>query len=218
MAKTAPSPDDRVVSRANDLASEILAQLEGQANRSADQFVKDVLFVEDRIPIFCDYLARLKLSGDAKAISGMYYDLFNGVFDRMCTGISATASPDRLREWQEFYGPFALAPETDEERQAYEDQRQALIGKAHLLRERILTVKQSLAGQPEFIPNDFQWAILKALQGRALKKQQLAAEVCGGEGTRLYRKGGIKELMAARKVANKPRFGYYRPDALPPSP
>ena len=67
----------------------------------------------------------------------------------------------------------------------------------------------------KFVPNTLQASILSVLDGRALKKQPLANEVCGGEGSRLYRKDGIKELMALGKVANKPRLGYYRPDAPP---
>jgi hypothetical protein len=69
-----------------------------------------------------------------------------------------------------------------------------------------------------FVPNEFQRSILRALESRALKKQPLAGEVCNGEGSRLYRNGGIKELIAEGKVCHKPRLGYYRPDAPPPSP
>jgi len=68
---------------------------------------------------------------------------------------------------------------------------------------------------PEFVGNDFQLQIMKALDGRALSKQSLADEVCGGEGSRLYRKGGIKELVESGFIANKPRLGYYRPNAPP---
>lgn len=60
-----------------------------------------------------------------------------------------------------------------------------------------------------------QQGILDALNGRAMKKQQLADAICGGEGTRLYRKGGIKELMEAGLVARKSGVGYFRPDAPP---
>ncbi|MCC6492157.1 MAG: hypothetical protein IT424_03955 [Pirellulales bacterium] len=69
----------------------------------------------------------------------------------------------------------------------------------------------------QFVPNTFQAAILAALEGRALTKEQLAGEVCGGEGSRLYRSGGIKELMECNppRVLNKRRLGYYRPDAPP---
>jgi hypothetical protein len=66
-----------------------------------------------------------------------------------------------------------------------------------------------------FVPNRFQSDILKALKYRALTKADLAAEVCGGEGTRLYRPGGIKELRAEGLVDHKPRLGYFRPDAPP---
>jgi hypothetical protein len=57
--------------------------------------------------------------------------------------------------------------------------------------------------------------ILLALDGKALKKQPLADIVCAGEGTRLYRKNGIKELMTIGRVAHKNGVGYYRPDAPP---
>jgi hypothetical protein len=67
-----------------------------------------------------------------------------------------------------------------------------------------------------FVGSPLQVAIYKALDGRALKKQALACEVCGGEGTRLYKPGGIKEMMAGEFVVNKPGLGYYRPDAPPP--
>lgn len=66
-----------------------------------------------------------------------------------------------------------------------------------------------------FVPNHFQSNILKALNGRALTKQQLANEICAGEGTRLYRNGGIKELIQKGMVKNKSRLGYYRPDKPP---
>lgn len=66
-----------------------------------------------------------------------------------------------------------------------------------------------------FIPTPLQTEILTALTGRGLKKQQLADEVCAGEGTRLYKRGGIKELRAADLVKHKPGVGYYRPDAPP---
>ncbi|MCY2986438.1 MAG: hypothetical protein NTY19_00985 [Planctomycetota bacterium] len=67
----------------------------------------------------------------------------------------------------------------------------------------------------QLVPTVLQKAILAALDGRGLTKQALANEVCGSEGTRLYKPGGIKELAAARLVANKGGVGYYRPDAPP---
>ncbi len=67
----------------------------------------------------------------------------------------------------------------------------------------------------QFIASPLQQQILAALNGEALKKQPLADAVCAGEGTRLYRSGGIKELMKAGLVARKNGIGYYRPDAPP---
>ena len=60
-----------------------------------------------------------------------------------------------------------------------------------------------------------QQRIRAALDGHALKKQPLANVVSAGEGTRLYKRGGIKELVAAGLVARAKGIGYYRPDAPP---
>ncbi|HBO43596.1 MAG TPA: hypothetical protein DD670_06640 [Planctomycetaceae bacterium] len=85
---------------------------------------------------------------------------------------------------------------------------------------RILREAMSLATpeQVRCIPSHLQKAILKALDGRALKKMALAAEVCGGEanGNLLYRPGGMKELREAGLVQNKRSVGFFRPDAPPP--
>jgi hypothetical protein len=66
-----------------------------------------------------------------------------------------------------------------------------------------------------FVGTPFQRKIFDALDGRALKKQALANEVCSREGTRLYRKGGIKEMIEVGLVAHQNGVGYYRPDAPP---
>ncbi len=68
-----------------------------------------------------------------------------------------------------------------------------------------------------FVGSPIQVAIHKALDGKAMSKQALANEVCGGEGTRLYKPHGIKEMMADGIVKNKPGVGYYRPDSPPPT-
>lgn len=60
-----------------------------------------------------------------------------------------------------------------------------------------------------------QKAILKALDGRAMTKQQLANAVCDGEGTRLYRPGALPELRDRQLVQHKRQVGYFRPDAPP---
>lgn len=67
-----------------------------------------------------------------------------------------------------------------------------------------------------FVPTPLQARILKALTNQALAKQALANGVCSGEGSRLYRNDGIKELMELGLVKNRRGVGYYRPDAPPP--
>ncbi|MCC9608552.1 hypothetical protein LOC69_22000 [Blastopirellula sp. JC733] len=59
--------------------------------------------------------------------------------------------------------------------------------------------------------------ILKVLNGKNMTKQQLADAVCGGDGSRLYKKGGLKELMKNGRLSNqrKGNVGYYRPDSPP---
>lgn len=53
--------------------------------------------------------------------------------------------------------------------------------------------------------------ILKALDGKALKKEDLAAKVCGASdyGNILFRPGGLKELMALGMVENTRGIGYW---------
>lgn len=84
------------------------------------------------------------------------------------------------------------------------------------LREKALATGAVEKASP-FVPTPLQLAILAALDGRSLKKEQLAA-ACKKEASRLYRVGGIKELMKEEigLVAHKPGAGYYRPDAPPP--
>lgn len=66
-----------------------------------------------------------------------------------------------------------------------------------------------------FVPTPLQKAILETLNGRALKVEPLANEVAGGDKSRLYRKGGLKELKELDLVHHKHGVGYYRPDAPP---
>lgn len=75
----------------------------------------------------------------------------------------------------------------------------------------------------QFVPTSLQEAILKALDGRALKTDDLADKCCGGDRSRLYdmnrkqKTGGLNELKARGLVKHKRTVGYYRPDARPPS-
>lgn len=71
-------------------------------------------------------------------------------------------------------------------------------------------------GQPSpFVPTPLQRAILDALNGQALKKDALAKAVCGGDDSRLYKAGGLKELRERGLIEHKHGVGYYRPDAPP---
>jgi hypothetical protein len=74
--------------------------------------------------------------------------------------------------------------------------------------------------KPKFVPTDLQRRILDALDGCAMRKQQLADRVCGGEGSRLYRSrkrrsGDLNELLDLKRVLHLDDRGYYRPDAPP---
>jgi hypothetical protein len=78
----------------------------------------------------------------------------------------------------------------------------------------------------QFIPSDLQTKILKALDGCALKMEPLAAKVCNGDSSKLYKKkrykkknvgnGPLLELMELGLV-KKSSIGFYRPNALPPT-
>ncbi len=56
--------------------------------------------------------------------------------------------------------------------------------------------------------------ILDALAGRILTTDALATAADCDRRT-LFRPGGLKELVAEGLVTNKPRAGYFRPDAPP---
>jgi hypothetical protein len=81
-----------------------------------------------------------------------------------------------------------------------------------------LLVENPEATSPLIYFTPLQRSILKALDGRALKKMQLAAEVCGGEanGNLLYRYKDLKSLESKGLVKHARDIGFYRPDAPPP--
>jgi hypothetical protein len=70
------------------------------------------------------------------------------------------------------------------------------------------------APQP-FVCSPLQKGIMDALDGCGLNKTKLADLVCGGDGSRLYKTNGIKELKELGLVVHKRGVGYYRPDAPP---
>lgn len=69
----------------------------------------------------------------------------------------------------------------------------------------------------QFVPTTLQSAILAALDGKGLLVEQLANKVSGGDTSRLYKPGALKELKEAKLVVLKRGVGYYRPDAPPAS-
>ncbi len=72
--------------------------------------------------------------------------------------------------------------------------------------------------EPEaFIPNDIQDAILAALDGKAMRTDQLVSKV-GCDRRAIFRKpGGVQELKDQGLVNTHARLGYYRTDAPPPN-
>jgi hypothetical protein len=70
---------------------------------------------------------------------------------------------------------------------------------------------------PPFEPYEMQDAILEALDGKALRTDELA-KVAGYERRKLFKKpGGLAQLQEQGLVVNDPARGYYRPDAMPTS-
>jgi len=78
------------------------------------------------------------------------------------------------------------------------------------------SVQPKTAAGASMVLTPLQQKIMAALDGKSLKKQPLANVVCEGEGSRLYRPGGINELKAAGLVAHAKGVGYFRRDAAPP--
>lgn len=87
-----------------------------------------------------------------------------------------------------------------------------------LLNAPDLDMPSSGTARPHLVLTPLQKSILNALDGKALKKEHLAAKVCGGldNGRILYRAGGINELRKHGFVDHMPTVGYYRPDSPPP--
>lgn len=64
-----------------------------------------------------------------------------------------------------------------------------------------------------FAPNAFQDRICDALAGKLLTAEQLGEAV--GDRRKLFRPGGVRELMEAGWVRKRPGGGYYMPDDPP---
>jgi hypothetical protein len=66
-----------------------------------------------------------------------------------------------------------------------------------------------------YVPTPQQRAILLALDGRALRQDQLEA-VTGYDRRQLHRESGLTGLRRRDKVRHNRRLGYFRPDSPPP--
>jgi len=91
------------------------------------------------------------------------------------------------------------------------------IGVLHGILERppLVVEVEDMVGEPL---RPLQKQILVALDGRAMKKMELAKAVCGSEdyGNYLYRPGGLMELREKGLVDLKRGVGFFRPDRPPP--
>ena len=72
-----------------------------------------------------------------------------------------------------------------------------------------------LAEPEQLVLNDTCLNILNALDGKAMRVEELAKVVTEGETTRLYRDGLKSILEANGKIVRNAKIGYYRPDAPP---
>jgi len=69
-----------------------------------------------------------------------------------------------------------------------------------------------------YIPlTPLQEAILGVLKGKAMMKEELARMLKLGSGGRLYKPGGIRELMIQGLVKNEPGIGYFSVASPPPT-
>ena len=77
-------------------------------------------------------------------------------------------------------------------------------------------VPEEATAAVSLVLNDTCLGILKALDGRAMRVEELAKTVTGGETTRLYRDGLKTILKANGMIVYDSKIGYFRPDAPPP--
>ncbi|MBX3451459.1 MAG: hypothetical protein KF777_17960 [Planctomycetaceae bacterium] len=88
------------------------------------------------------------------------------------------------------------------------------IAKARISLDQIGRAESASSRNDGIILTPLQLEILRALEGKVLRKKALADLLCKGHGSSLYKNGGIGQLIALGLVA-KCKAGYYRPDAPP---
>jgi hypothetical protein len=87
--------------------------------------------------------------------------------------------------------------------------------------ERAAAAAKLVAGGTPATPIEvytpLQIAILNALDDHAMKTEQLANKVSGGDTSRFYKPGGLDELRDSKRVEHRRGIGFFRPDAPPES-
>lgn len=148
-----------------------------------------------------------------------------------------TGSLASLDKWEEKLDPATtgfvhsshevafLVPVNDENiehvnRQLADDAASACRYMAELLKSRLNETTKAnadaVAATPETVVlNDTLLRILKVLDGKAMRVEELAKAVTGGEQSRLYKAGLKKTLEAQGHVAHVRGIGYFRPDKPP---
>lgn len=111
------------------------------------------------------------------------------------------------REWHK--SPWAAQPTVRPAQEAIPLLERFLLEKANGRKPSPPAVSEA------FIPSALQTCILECLDGNAMRSRPLAKKLHIDQ-SRLYKPGGIKELINEGKVRTHSRIGYYRPDAPPP--
>jgi len=182
----------------------------------------DGIHIEEKFPLTCEMREEPLAHRAAWVVRDTFVTYLWSVWRRgnptfIYTDDVGAATDELVKSrWQEIRNELQAFVDYDCDglRQAVEAESKAAM---ELCRKSIVGNGTTVSTEPHdvFIPTPLQAAILGALDGKAMKKQALADEVCAGEGTRLYRKGGIKELRDIGRVDHKDGVGYFRPDAPP---
>ena len=93
-----------------------------------------------------------------------------------------------------------------------------LLTRVRAVLSELKAIEAILENQPpppmdHFIPTALQRGILKALDGKAMRTDELGYAV--GDRSRLFKANGIRELIDRDIIAHHPSCGYFRPDCPP---
>jgi hypothetical protein len=96
------------------------------------------------------------------------------------------------------------------------DENHETVTRHQLPGEAASSVRIALPSEKLFVPTPLQGKILEALTKTIMQTKDLA-KACKCDGPRLFKPGGVKELMDVGLVAHRNGVGYYRPDKPPPN-